>query len=164
MNHAHISELFDIIADGGLEANDIAAMSAEVIKAHADAQTYLANDPASQYKEEFAIPVWEWVLLEQLEDGLIFKASQADQLYKQIEDAFGEGELELSADALTALTTAGAINRIQNELAPAYTLINFSKSVSSEMQILLVRSNKLERFMVLCQALGLAATLSCANH
>ncbi|WP_293935626.1 hypothetical protein [Iodobacter sp.] len=164
MNHALITELFEIIADGGLEENDIAAMSAEVIKAHADAQTYLANDPASSYKEEFAIPLWEWVLLEQLEDGLIFKSSQAEELYKQIEDAFGEGELELSADALTALTTAGALSRIQNELAPAFTLINFSKNVANEMQILLVRSNKLERFMALCQALGLAATASCANH
>jgi hypothetical protein len=163
MNQTHITELFTIIADGGFEPNDIAAMSAEVLKAASDAESYLANDKDSAYPTNAAIPLWEWVLIEQLEDGLIFRASKADALYAQIEDAFGEGELSLTSAELTALSNSDALQLIQKELAPTYTLVNFSKPLNDEMQVLLLRSNKLSRFLVLCKTLELIATPSFAQ-
>ncbi|AZN35917.1 hypothetical protein [Iodobacter ciconiae] len=161
MNQTHITEFFDLIADGGLEQNDIMAMSTEVLKAEKDAEAYLANDKESAYQAHFAIPLWEWVMIEQLEGGLIFRAKQADALYAQIEDAFGEGELDLAATALKELSNADALALIQKELAPAYTLVNFSKPLNDEMQIVLIRSNKLERFLALCETLELSAAPSC---
>ncbi|AMC34637.1 hypothetical protein [Janthinobacterium sp. B9-8] len=163
MNQTHITEFFDLIADGGLEQNDILAMSAEVLKAANDAESYLANDKESAYQAHFAIPLWEWVLIEQLEDGLLFRANKADALYAQIEEAFGDGELELTSAALKDLSNADALCLIQKELDPAYTLVNFSKPLNDEMQVLLMRSNKLDRFLALCKTLELAAAPSCIN-
>lgn len=163
MNQTQITELFSIIADGGLEANDIAAMCAEVVKAEADPQTYLANDPKSNYKADFTIPLWQWVLLEQLEDGLIFRAAKADELYKQVEDAFGEGELVLTSAELKDIQATEALALIQKELDPTYTLVNFSQPLNGEMQLILLRSNKLGRFTELCRTLDIAVSPACVK-
>jgi hypothetical protein len=160
MNQKHINELFEIIADGSLDAEDIAAMTAEVVKAHADAAAYLLEDAESQYQPSYPLPLWEWVLLEQLEGGLIFHAPTIDALYAQIVDAFGDDELDLTVADLAGLVAAVALTKIQDELAPTYSLVNFSVSVAGEQQLVLVRTAKLERFFELTSALGLSAAAS----
>lgn len=160
MNQKHLNELFDIIVDGSLDADDISAMSLEVSKAHADAAAYLQADSESKYQDGYPLPLWEWVLLEQLEGDLLFHASQVDALYAQIVDAFGEDELDLSVADLAGLDDAAALAKVQDELAPTYTLVDFSVSVAGEKQLVLVRSAKLERFFELCAALGIKARAS----
>ncbi|WP_157669446.1 hypothetical protein [Chitinibacter sp. GC72] len=158
MNQKHINELFEIIADGSLDAEDIAAMSDEVLKAHADAAAYLLDDAESQYQQSYPLPLWEWVLLEQLEGGLIFHAPHIDALYAQIVDAFGDDELDLAVADLAGLDAAAALAKVQDELAPTYSVVDFSKSVAGEKQVVLVRTAKLARFLELSAALGLQAS------
>ncbi|WP_410499295.1 hypothetical protein [Chitinibacter sp. S2-10] len=157
MNQKHINELFEIIADGSLDAEDIAAMSAEVIKAHADPAAYLQADTGSQYQESYPLPLWEWVLLEQLEGGLIFHATTIDALYAQIVDAFGDDELDLTVADLAGLDAVVALSKVQEELAPTYSVVDFSQSVADEKQVVLVRTAKLARFLELSAALGIHA-------
>jgi hypothetical protein len=155
MNSAHITELFDIIADGSLDAADIAAMSAEVNSAAQDPAAYLANDPSSAYTEAAGIPVWEWVLLEQLEGGLVFRGDTIAALYEQITEAFGEDELDLAVSELASLSEVDAAAKVAEELAPLYTRVNFSKPIGgAKLQVVLVRTTKLERFSELAAELG----------
>ncbi|MBM3114419.1 hypothetical protein [Jeongeupia naejangsanensis] len=158
-----IHELFDLLADGGLDAADLDAMATEVDQAAADAETYLAADAASGYPAfkaqlgEAAMPLWQWVLLEQLEGGLVFRGHTAVELYAEIVDAFGEDELELAPDALAGLDEAGAWQQVSAALAPAYTPVDFAQAIDARRQIVLVRSAKLDRFLALSREIGLTA-------
>ncbi|WP_028455544.1 hypothetical protein [Chitinilyticum litopenaei] len=155
-----IHELFEILADGGLDAADLDALSAEVGKAAADADAYLAADSASGYPAfqarlgEAAMPLWQWVLLEQLEGGMVFRGSTPAAIYAEITDAFGEDELDLAPEALAGLDDATALQHIRAELAPSYTLLDFAQPVDARRQTVLVRSAKVARFAELASALG----------
>lgn len=158
MNQAKINELLTILADGSLEAEDIAAMTAEVAKAAADANAYLANDPESQYSAASGMPLAEWVLLEQLEGGLIFRGDTVADVYEQITDAFGEDELDLAVSELISLSEADATVKVAEELAPLYTRVNFSRPIGgAKLQVVLVRTAKLDRFLELAAELGVSA-------
>ncbi|WP_203563834.1 hypothetical protein [Deefgea sp. CFH1-16] len=139
-----IIELFELIADGGLEHEDLLAMTAEVTAAQQDPSAYRARHAADFYPSETAVPLWEVVLLEQLADGLIFNAQSMPALYQQISEAFGEGELELQASALTELSETSALKAIQDELNPNFTLIDFSDR--DQKQMLLIRTHHLTAF------------------
>ncbi|WP_255989379.1 hypothetical protein [Chitinolyticbacter albus] len=158
-----IHELLEILADGGLDAADLDAMTAEVSKAAADAAAYLASDTGSGYpafqaqRGDTAMPLWQWVLLEQLEGGLVFHGSTAAELYAAIVDAFGDDELDLAPAALANLDEASAWQQVREALAPAYTLVDFAQPIDARRQIVLVRSTRLERFSGLASELGLAA-------
>ncbi|WP_148715286.1 hypothetical protein [Chitinolyticbacter meiyuanensis] len=159
-----IHELFEILADGGLDTADLDAMTAEVGKAATDAEAYLAVDTTSGYPTfkaqhgDNAMPLWHWVLLEQLEGGLVFRGSTVAELYASIVDAFGEDELDLSPATLAELDDAGAWHQVRSALAPAYTPADFAQRSDARRQIVLVRSTRLERFTELCSALGLTAS------
>ncbi|WP_297574373.1 hypothetical protein [uncultured Deefgea sp.] len=157
-----IIELFELIADGGLDHDDILAMSAEVIAAQQDPIAYRARHAADFYPSEMAVPLWEVVLLEQLADGLIFNAQSIPALYQHISEAFGEGELELQASALAELSETSALKAIQDELNPNFTLIDFSQR--EQMQMLLVRTHHLTAFFKLCQALNIQASIAYENR
>ena len=158
--HKLITELLEIIADGGFDQDDILAMSTEVSNAHANPAEYLEQNPSTNYPADCKMPVWEWVLLEQLSDGLTFRSSKIDAIYAQIVDAFGDDELDLMPEQLAEIDSLAAIKLIQEELSPHYTLLNFSDSLNEEMQVILVRSHHLPRFLALCQELGIQATPS----
>ncbi|HSC81632.1 MAG TPA: hypothetical protein VLC08_14840 [Chitinolyticbacter sp.] len=158
-----IHELLEILADGGLDAADLDAMTAEVGKAAADAAAYLAADTTSGYpafkalRGDAAMPLWQWVLLEQLEGGLVFRGSTVAELYTAIIDAFGEDELETAPAALANLDEASAWQQVRETLAPAYTPLDFAQPIDAHRQIVLVRSTRLERFAELVNTLELAA-------
>ncbi|WP_028453381.1 hypothetical protein [Chitinilyticum aquatile] len=156
-----IHELFEILADGGLDAADLDALTAEVGKAAADADAYLAADSASGYPAfaasngDAAMPLWQWVLLEQLEGGMVFRGNRIAELYDDILDAFGEGELDLAAETLAGHNEDAALKLVLEELAPAYTLVNFAQPIDARRQMVLVRSTKLESFLAVCRELNL---------
>jgi hypothetical protein len=149
-----IIELFEFIADGGLDQDDILAMTAEVIAAQQDPEAYRARHEAGFYPESAAMPLWETVMLEQLADGLLFNAASVPALYAQISEAFGEDELDLKAEALNGLTDISAIKAIQDELNPNFTLVDLS---SKPQQIVLIRTHNLANFLKLCKALSIQA-------
>lgn len=156
-----IVEILELIADGGLDQEDILAMAAEVLAAHQDPEAYRARHEAGYYPAESAIPLWETVLLEQLEDGLLFKADTVAALYEQISDAFGEGELDLVAESLDGLTDISAIKAIQDELNPNFTMVDFS--ISNDRQLVLIRSHYLPQFLKLCKELNIQADSTFEN-
>ncbi|MGL4995759.1 MAG: hypothetical protein ACRC01_07000 [Deefgea sp.] len=156
-----IIEILELIADGGLDHEDILAMTAEVMAAQQDPEAYRARHEAGFYPLDAAIPLWETVLLEQLEDGLLFKADTVADLYAQISDAFGENELDLAAESLTGLTDISAIKAIQDELNPNYTLVDFS--VSKDRQLVLIRTHYLANFLKLCKELNIQAESTFEN-
>lgn len=156
-----IIEVLELIADGGLDHEDILAMTAEVMAAQQDPDEYRARHEAGFYPTDSAIPLWETVLLEQLEDGLLFKADTVAALYAQISDAFGEGELDLAAESLNGLTDISAIKAIQDELNPNYTLVDFS--ISQDRQLVLIRTHYLANFLKLCKELNIQAESTFEN-
>ena len=156
-----IIEVLELIADGGLDQEDILAMAAEVLAAQQDPEEYRARHEAGFYPTDSAIPLWETVLLEQLEDGLLFKGTTVAELYAQISDAFGEGELDLAAESLNGLTDISAIKAIQDELNPNYTLVDFS--VSPNRQLVLIRTHYLANFLKLCKELNIQAESTFEN-
>ncbi|WP_156128974.1 hypothetical protein [Chitinibacter sp. ZOR0017] len=157
MQKKALSELLEIIVDGSLDHDDIQAMLNEVIAAADDAAAYLANDPQSAYRPELNLPLWQWVLLEQLEDGLLFRADDIPALYAQIIDAFGDDELELPLAGLDGLSEQAALYKVQDELEPTFTLVNFSQPFGARWQTVLVRNQKLSRFLDLAKALEIPA-------
>lgn len=155
-----IIELFEIIADGGLDHEDILAMSAEVMAAQQDPDAYRARHEAGFYPSDSLIPLWETVMLEQLADGLLFKADTVAALFTQISEAFGEGELDLTVESLNGLTDISAIKAIQDELNPNFTLVDLS---IAPQQIVLIRTHNLASFFKLCQALNIKADSTYEN-
>ena len=155
-----ITELFEFIADGGLDHEDILAMTAEVVAAQQDPVAYRARHAEGFYSAETTTPLWESVMLEQLADGLLFKADSVPALYAQISEAFGEDELELTAAALDGLTDISAIKAIQDELNPNFTLVDLGRA---PQQIVLIRTHNLPNFLRLCQDLNLPADSTFEN-
>lgn len=158
-----LTELVTLLSSGALEDEDVTTIVNQVLAAAEDGEGFLAANPDIYYEDDFPLPLWEWVLVNELPLEVLFVAPSLDELYPQLLEAFGEDtEAGLTVEQIMACDDAlQALELIQAQLAQfnaengGYILVDFSQSLTDEMMVAMVYRNDLPRLQELCDELGI---------
>ncbi len=170
---AQLMELLTLISSGSLAEDDIERIAEEANKAFSDPEGYLAMHPNCGYEEGGRPSLGEWVLLANLPDSVLFQARQADELYQQVVDSFGEqpsATLELTPADLAGLELVPALERIQAQLSvlypqtDGYELVEFGEPLEDGLQMVLIFTRDLPRLQALAAELGIYAAPAFESH
>lgn len=162
-----LAELIGLLSSGALEETDIATIVDQVMAAVDAPDTFLANNPDIYFEEDFPLPLWEWVLLNELPAEVLFNADNLVDLYQQLMESFGDDAgFELQPDQLDEEDPLLALEQIQNQIQQfgldhgGYTLIDFSQSLGDDIQVAMVYAQDLPRIQQLCDELGIYVAAS----
>lgn len=160
-------ELIGKISSGCLAEEAILRIADEASQAYADPQAFLAANADINYDDSFPISLGEWVVVGSLPDTVLFQADTYTDLLAQIIDSFGPGvAFNLKPKQLAKAQALTALNRIQVQMSAlsqdrgGYTLVNFSRLLDDELQVVLVFGEDVPRVLELCAGLQIDAAVA----
>lgn len=158
-------ELLGKVSSGCLGESDIQRIADEAAQAYADPSAFLAANPDINYDDDFPFSLGEWVVVGSLPDTVLFQADNYVDLLQQIIDSFGPGvTFNIKPKQLAKVEALKAMNRIQVQMSAlsqdrgGYVLVSFSQLLDSELQMVLVFGEDLQRVLALCADLRIRAT------
>ncbi|QRY78656.1 hypothetical protein JVX91_24215 [Pseudomonas sp. PDNC002] len=161
---AQLVELLTLISSGCLGEAEIEQIAGEAAQAYADPQAFLAANPDINYDDSFPIPLGEWVVTGSLPEIVLFQGDSFEELFGEIRASFDPSvNFVLQAKQLRKTEPLAALNRIQTQLGAlypekgGYVLVDFSESLDTELQTVLVYRQDLQRMMALCVEIGIPA-------